>query len=177
MLISTMSSHCPLVVMEKIYQRVYCYAMVMEMQLVMEAAATALAVVGMASDGGFEEMRAEGERRFDGGPRLYAITVIFNVVTWQLCFMGTAGMIFLTSGLTGGICMTALMAINVVGGVVVYGDEFGGVKIVSTVLCTWGFCSYVYGLYRKTRQEREAEERKSGAQGMEMTPVVPNDSV
>ncbi|KAK4742518.1 hypothetical protein SAY87_000519 [Trapa incisa] len=101
-------------VMQKIYRRVYCYAMVMEMQMVMEAAATALAMVGMASNGGFGEMRDEGERRFDRGPRLYAITLVFNVVTWQLCFMGTAGMIFLTSGLTGGICMTALMAINVI---------------------------------------------------------------
>ncbi|KAK4800891.1 hypothetical protein SAY86_021378 [Trapa natans] len=81
------------------------------------------------------------------GPRLYAITLVFNVVTWQLCFMGTAGMIFLTSGLTGGICMTALMAINVISGMIVYGDDFGGVKIISTLLSSWGFCSYVYGLY------------------------------
>ncbi|KAK4742458.1 hypothetical protein SAY87_000459 [Trapa incisa] len=170
-------------VMEKIYRRVYCYAMVMEMQMVMEAAATALAMVGMASNGGFGEMRAEGERRFDRGPRLYAITLVFNVVTWQLCFMGTAGMIFLTSGLTGGICMTALMAINVISGVVVYGDDFGGVKIISTLLCSWGFCSYVYGLYQKMRLERAAEERKrSGTtedDGMEITPMVvpPNDNV
>ncbi|KAK4748059.1 hypothetical protein SAY87_014645 [Trapa incisa] len=174
-------------VMEKIYRRVYCYAMVMEMQLVMEAAATALAVVGMASDGGFEEMRAEGDRRFDRGPRVYTVTLIFNVVTWQLCFMGTAGMIFLTSGLTGGICMTALMAINVVGGVVAYGDDFGGMKIVSTALCTWGFCSYVYGLYQQMRWDRaeeEEKERKRSAlsaveDGMELTPVVVprNDNV
>ncbi|OWM84430.1 hypothetical protein CDL15_Pgr026438 [Punica granatum] len=161
----------------KIYQKVYCYAMVMEMQLVMEAAASALAMVGMASDGGVEEMRIEGERTFDRGLWVYVVTVFFNVVTWQLCFMGTAGMIFLTSGLTGGICMTALLAMNVVGGVVVYGDDFGGVKIVSTVLCTWGFCSYAYGLYRKMVLEREGEGRKTGGDGLEMAPMILADGV
>ncbi|PON83813.1 Purine permease [Trema orientale] len=142
-------------VMERVYRKVYCYAMVMEMQLIMELAATALATVGMAVKGGFSEMKAESRPgRFDKGTAAYWATVFFNVVTWQLCFMGTAGMVFLTSSLTGGICMTALMTMNVVGGVVVYGDEFGGIKAVSAVLSVWGFCSYVYGMYIKTKQER-----------------------
>lgn len=139
--------------MEAVYRKVYCYAMVMEMQLVMEAAATALATFGMAVDGGFAQMRRES-RLFDKGERFYWVAVLGNVVTWQLCFMGTAGMVFLTSSLTGGICMTALLAMNVLGGVIVYGDEFGGVKVVSTVLCVWGFSSYVYGMYSKMKREK-----------------------
>ncbi|KAB2636982.1 purine permease 4 [Pyrus ussuriensis x Pyrus communis] len=142
-------------VMEKIYSKVYCYAMVIEMQLVMEAAATVLATVGMALKGGFREMKVESARVFDKGENVYWVTVWCNVVTWQLCFIGTAGMVFLTSSLTGGICMTALMGMNVLGGVLVYGDSFGGVKVVSTFLCGWGFCSYVYGLYIKARDIRE----------------------
>ncbi|KAL5578376.1 hypothetical protein UlMin_020075 [Ulmus minor] len=133
--------------MEMIFKKVYCYAMVMEMQMVVEFSATLLATIGMVVDGGFsEKMNKE---------------MFFNVVTWQLCFMGTAGMVFLTSSLTGGICMTALMAINVVGGVLVYGDDFGGVKIVSTLLSSWGFASYVYGLYIKMKLEREEEDMKN----------------
>ncbi|KAJ7969378.1 Purine permease [Quillaja saponaria] len=147
-------------VMEKIYSKVYCYEMVMEMQLVMEIAATALATVGMLFDGGFMEMKRESQRVFDKGPTVYWVTVVANIVTWQLCFMGTAGMVFLTSSLTGGICMTALMGMNVLGGVVVYRDEFGGVKAVSTVLCGWGFCSYVYGMYVKMRDEKDDEQNK-----------------
>ncbi|KAL1834488.1 hypothetical protein ACET3Z_004139 [Daucus carota] len=126
--------------------------MVMEMQLIMEAAATVLATAGMAFNGGFSEMRRESELGFDLGQKYYWLTVMGNVVTWQLCFMGTAGMVFLTSGLTGAICMTALTGANVVGGVVVYGDRFDGGKAVSAALCGWGFCSYVYGLYVKSRQ-------------------------
>lgn len=165
-------------VMEKIYKKVYCFEMVMEMQLVMEIAATCLATVGMALEGGFSEMKTESKRVFDKGPAVYWVTVISNVVTWQLCFMGTAGMVFLTSSLTGGICMTALMAMNVLGGVVVYGDEFGGVKAVSTVLCVWGFCSYVYGMYIKMRKEKDMGNSCSNNQGigMEMVHMV-DDSV
>ncbi|KAJ6712839.1 PURINE PERMEASE 4-RELATED [Salix purpurea] len=132
------------------------------MQLVMEIAATALATAGMASDGGFSEMKRESLVKFDKGPGIYWVTVFSNVVTWQLCFMGTAGMVFLTSSLTGGICMTALLAMNVLGGVLVYGDEFGGVKVVSTVICGWGFCSYVYGMYLKMREEKEMESKTHG---------------
>ncbi|KAH0770863.1 hypothetical protein KY290_014844 [Solanum tuberosum] len=147
-------------VMEKIYQKVDCYAMVVEMQLVMEIAATALATVGMAADGGFSEMKTESLKVFDLGPKAYWLTVGFNVVTWQLCFMGTAGMVFLTTSLTGGVCMTALMGINVLGGVLVYGDHFGGLKAVSTLLCVWGFCSYIYGIYMNMKEEEKKEEEK-----------------
>lgn len=147
------------------------------MQLVMEIAATALATIGMASDGGFSEMKRESLQVFDRGQGVYWATVVSNVVTWQLCFMGTAGMVFLTTGLTGGICMTALMAMNVLGGVIVYGDEFGGGKVVSTVLCGWGFCSYVYGLYVQSREESENEKVGNGGhdylvQRLEMIEII-----
>ncbi|XP_030467487.1 probable purine permease 4 [Syzygium oleosum] len=148
-------------VMEKIYKKVYCYAMVIEMQLVMEIAATALATVGMVADGGFAEMKREGERVFDRGARVYCATVAMTVVCWQMCFMGTAGMVFMTSSLTGGVCMTALLALNVLAGVVVYQDDFGGVKIVSTVLCMWGFCSYVYGMHMMNTKRQGTENKPS----------------
>ena len=44
----------------------------------------------------------------------------------------------------------------------VCGDEFGGVKAVSTVICGWGFCSYVYGMYLKMREEKEMENKNHG---------------
>ncbi|KAJ9541187.1 hypothetical protein OSB04_027693 [Centaurea solstitialis] len=169
-------------VMEKIYRKVDCYAMVMEMQFVMELTATALATVGMAIAGGFKEMRQESITVFDLGPTRYWLTVGFNLVTWQLSFMGAAGMVFLTTSLTGGICMTALTAVNVLGGVVVYGDEFKGPKVVATVLCLWGFCSYVYGMYVKMKGEilegdnnggdRKDNDGKQEQQLLELSEIV-----
>lgn len=129
--------------------------MVIEMQLVMEMAATALATIGMAADHGFSGMKKESEMVFDLGPKAYWLTLVFNMVTWQFAFMGTAGLVFLTTSLTGGICMTALMAANVLGGVLAYGDKLGGGKVVSTLLCVWGFCSYVYGMYVKMKEEEK----------------------
>ncbi|XP_021838274.2 probable purine permease 4 [Spinacia oleracea] len=157
-------------IMEKIYREVYCYEMVMEMQLVMEIAATVLATVGMASAGGFREMRRESENVFDLGYRMYWLIVAANIVSWQMCFMGTAGMVFLTTSLTGGVCNTALLAMNVLGGVIVYGDDFGGAKAVSTVLCAWGFCSYVYGLYVNNKKEKV--ECGDNNHDKEMTQIV-----
>ncbi|KAJ4916940.1 putative purine permease 4 [Raphanus sativus] len=154
-------------VTERVYRSVYCYAMVMEMQLVMEFSATVFATVGMAFDGGFKEMVKEANQVFTKGPTVYwTVAILANVVTWQLCFAATSGMVYLTSGITGGICMTALLAMNVIGGVVVYGDEFGGVKIVSTVLCIWGFSSYVYGLYVKMKKEEKKEKEEKGYTGV-----------
>lgn len=146
-------------VMEMIYKKVYCYEMVIEMQLVMEMVATALATIGMAADHGFSEMKKESEMVFDMGPKAYWLTLVFNMVTWQFSFMGSAGLVFLTTSLTGGICMTALMAANVIGGVLVYGDKFGGGKVVSTLLCVWGFCSYVYGMHIKMKKEETNNNR------------------
>uniref|UniRef100_M1DAU1 Purine transporter n=1 Tax=Solanum tuberosum TaxID=4113 RepID=M1DAU1_SOLTU len=135
--------------------------MVVEMQMVMELSATILATLGMIIDGGFPEMKKEGKNVFDLGEKAYWLTVMFNVVTWQFCFMGTAGMVFLTSSLTGGVCMTALMAVNVLGGVIVYGDNFGGIKVVSTLLCIWGFSSYLYGMYMKMKEEEKKKKEGS----------------
>ncbi|GAB2234295.1 hypothetical protein Droror1_Dr00003542 [Drosera rotundifolia] len=151
--------------MEKVYRMIRCYEMVMEMQLVMEMAATVLATVGMVIEGGVAEMRREANHVFDMGPAWYYGTLVMNIVSWQCCFMGTAGMVFLTTSVTGGVCVTALTVANVVGGVVVYHDRFGNEKVVATVLCTWGFCSYVYGMYVKMKK---GEEKLKSRDEMEM---------
>jgi hypothetical protein len=78
-------------------------------------------------------------------------------VTWQACFMGTAGMVYLTSSLHSGVCMAAVLTANVIGGVVVFRDPFGSEKAVATVLCVWGLSSYLYGEY-STQQEKAAQE-------------------
>nr|XP_010924628.3 probable purine permease 4 [Elaeis guineensis] len=142
-------------IMELVYRKVDGYRLVMEVQVVMQVAATALAAVGMAADGGWRV-----EESWDLGKAGYWVTIVATVVTWQMCFMGTAGMVFLTSSLHSGVCMTALLAVNVVGGVVAFGDVFGGQKAVALALCLWGFSSYLYGEYKKKKKEEEAREEE-----------------
>lgn len=128
------------------------FSNVVEMQIVMQFAATAFAVAGMVVDErwrgtlGLEEVKADS-RTFGLGRGKYWLTIAATVISWQLCFMGTSGVVYLTTSLTTGICMTALLPMNVVAGVVAFDDTFGGLKAVSTVLCLWGFASYCYGEY------------------------------
>ncbi|WOK98858.1 putative purine permease 4 [Canna indica] len=142
---------------QMVYRGVTTFRTVMEMQVVMEAAATAFALAGMAAGGGFEQMRREAAEEFNLGKAWYSVTIAATIVGWQVCFMGTAGMVFLTSSLNSGICTTALLAVNVVAGVVVFKDQFSGLKAVSLVLSLWGFISYLYG------EQKRKKKKKTGA--------------
>lgn len=52
------------------------------------------------------------------------------------------------------------MASNVLGGVIAFGDNFDGIKVVSTLLCIWGFSSYLNEMYIKKKEEKEEKEEK-----------------
>jgi len=125
------------------------FRMVVEAQVIMEAVATAVSGAGMAASSGGKGPWSGVEATWDLSPAAYYAVVGAAVLSWQLCFFGTAGTVYLTTSLHGGICMTALLALNVAGGVVVFGDEFGAEKGVAMVLCLWAFSSYIYGEYKK----------------------------
>ncbi|KAL6845415.1 hypothetical protein ACP4OV_024910 [Aristida adscensionis] len=148
-------------VMELVYRRAVSggFRMAVEVQVIMQAAATALAVAGLAAAGGWREEMA----RWDLSPAAYWAVVAALVVTWQACFMGTAGMVYLTSSLHSGVCMTAVLTANVIGGVVVFRDPFGSEKAVATVLCVWGFSSYLYGEYRTQKKAQEGDGKVAAA--------------
>jgi len=148
-------------VMELVYRRAVSggFRMAVEVQVIMQAAATALAVAGLAAAGGWREEMA----RWDLSPAAYWAVVAALVVTWQACFMGTAGMVYLTSSLHSGVCMTAVLTANVVGGVVVFRDPFGSEKAVATVLCVWGFSSYLYGEYSTLQKAQEGDGKVAAA--------------
>lgn len=112
----------------------------------MEAIATALAATGMVTAGD------NWQENWDLGPITYWLVLGATVLSWQLCFMGTAGMIFFTSSLHSGICMTALLPINVMAGVAIFGDKLGPEKFIAMILCVWGFSSYVYAESKKKNE-------------------------
>ncbi|KAE8769780.1 Triose-phosphate Transporter family domain containing protein [Hordeum vulgare] len=147
-------------VMELLYRRAVSggFRMVVEVQVVMQAAATALAVCGLVAAGRWSEELA----RWDRSPAAYWALVAALVATWQACFMGTAGMVYLTSSLHSGVCMTAVLTANVVGGVVVFRDPFDAEKAIATVICVWGCSSYLYGEY-STRQKKQEGDGKVAA--------------
>lgn len=141
-------------VMELLYREAASggFVLAVEVQAIMQAAASAVAAVGFAATGGMNGDAA----RWDGPAAMYWAVVATLVLTWQACFMGTAGVIYLTSSLHSGVCMTAVLVANVLGGVFVFGDPFGAEKGVATALCAWGLASYLYGEFTKKKGEADA---------------------
>ncbi|EMS57728.1 putative purine permease 4 [Triticum urartu] len=65
--------------------------------------------------------------------------------------------------LRSGGCMTAVLPANVIGGVVVFRDPFGAEKGIATVLCIWGFSSYLYGEYSTRQKQQEGDGKVAAA--------------
>ncbi|KAK3138046.1 hypothetical protein QOZ80_5AG0363760 [Eleusine coracana subsp. coracana] len=141
-------------VMELVYREAASggFVLAVEVQAVMQAAASVVAGVGLAATGG----PGGDVARFRGHAGLYWAVVAALVLTWQACFMGTAGVIYLTSSLHSGVCMAAVLVANVVGGVLVFGDPFGAEKGIAAALCVWGLASYLYGEFTKKKDEDAA---------------------
>uniref|UniRef100_A0A0D9WJJ9 Probable purine permease n=1 Tax=Leersia perrieri TaxID=77586 RepID=A0A0D9WJJ9_9ORYZ len=142
-------------VMELVYREAVSggFVLAVEVQAVMQAMASAVAAIGLAtSASGVADDVARWEAAGGSSAASYWAVVGTLVVTWQACFMGTAGVIYLTSSLHSGICMAAVLVLNVIGGVVVFGDAFGAEKAMATALCAWGFSSYLYGEYAKSKK-------------------------
>ncbi|CAL4909493.1 unnamed protein product [Urochloa decumbens] len=150
-------------VMELLYRKAVSggFILAVEVQAVMQAMASVVAAIGLAAVGGPRDDVA----RWEGSTAMYWVVVAALVLTWQACFMGTAGVIYLTSSLHSGVCMAAVLFANVVGGVVVFGDAFGAEKAVATALCVWGLASYLYGEYTKKKKE----------DGASPSPAAPED--
>uniref|UniRef100_A0ACD5Z135 Uncharacterized protein n=1 Tax=Avena sativa TaxID=4498 RepID=A0ACD5Z135_AVESA len=136
------------------------FRMVVEAQVIMEAVATAVGAGGMAVSAGGKLPWSGVDPSWELSPAAYYAVVGAAVMSWQLCFLGTAGTVFLTTSLHGGICMTALLVVNVAAGVVVFGDEFGPDKAVAMILCLWAFSSYFYGEYKKGHKTSWYEDQR-----------------
>ncbi|TVU00555.1 hypothetical protein EJB05_54018, partial [Eragrostis curvula] len=146
-------------IMELLYRKAASggFILAVEVQAVMQLTATAVAAIGMAATGGLNGEVA----RWKGSPALYWAVVATLVLTWQACFMGTAGVIYLTSSFHSGVCMAAVLVANVLAGVAVFGDAFGAEKGVATALCVWGLASYLYGEYVKNKKGHAVADASS----------------
>ncbi|KAK9232968.1 hypothetical protein WN943_023217 [Citrus x changshan-huyou] len=96
----------------------------------MEIAATVLATIRMASGGGYLKMKREGQMVYDQGPVVYRLQLS---AMWYYrdgvldVFVGERD---LHDDDFGHECYQR---------VVVYGDSFGGINTILTMLCAWGF--------------------------------------
>jgi drug/metabolite transporter (DMT)-like permease len=161
-------------VMELLYKRALSggFVLAVEVQAVMQAMASVVAAIGLAATGGTDGDVA----RWKGSTALYWVVVATLVLTWQACFMGTAGVIYLTSSFHSGVCMAAVLTANVLGGVFVFGDSFGAEKGVATALCAWGLASYLYGEFSKKKEAAAASDPSSDSDGIRMNLTADPDT-
>eukprot|EP00249_Psilotum_nudum_P000910 c13088_g1_i1 orf=558-1664(+) len=93
----------------------------------------------------------EEARIFDLGSSAYALVLVWSAVSWQLCFLGTVGVIFLASSLTYSVLLTACLPVVPILAVFFFHDSFSAVKAMSMLLTIWGFASYSYGGYLESK--------------------------
>ncbi|XP_024538177.1 probable purine permease 5 isoform X2 [Selaginella moellendorffii] len=126
----------------------------LEMQTLLSLISTAVSSVAMAINHDFLAIPGES-RRFKAGAARYYITLVSTAVSWQFAFLGTLGMIFLSSSLLAGVIMALEIPIGSIFAVIFFGDSFGGLKIMSMLLSLWGFVSYTYGGYMDMKNKSE----------------------
>ncbi|GLJ48029.1 hypothetical protein SUGI_1014250 [Cryptomeria japonica] len=141
-------------IIELVYKTSKCrvtYTLVMEMQLIMSFSATVLCTIAMVVNKDFETVASEAKASDIGEAKFY-IALVWNAISWQLFFIGVFGVIFLTSSLLSGILKTVFIPVTQLLAVIIYHENFSGEKGIALVLALWGFASYLYGEYLKSKQ-------------------------
>nr|DAD48340.1 TPA_asm: hypothetical protein HUJ06_018277 [Nelumbo nucifera] len=129
------------------------FAAVMQFQFNMGLFATIFAAMEMLINKDFQEIPREA-REYELGHGMYYFVLSASAIVWQLSLIGLLGLIFCTTSLFTGIYGAVLLPFAEIGAVIAYHEKFTGEKGIALALCLWGFTSYFYGEYRKSKVER-----------------------
>ncbi|GLJ48041.1 hypothetical protein SUGI_1014410 [Cryptomeria japonica] len=147
-------------IIELVYKKSECkvtYTPVMEMQLIMSFTATVMCTIGMVVNKDFVTIASE-VRAYDIGEVKFYMGLAWNAISWQIFFIGVFGVIFLTSSLLSGILKTMFIPVTQVLSVNIYHENFSGEKGLALIMALWGFASYLYGEYLKSKQPANVTE-------------------
>lgn len=151
---------------ELIYRRVVGktnFVVVLEVQTAISVMATIFSMVGMWVDKDFPAIREEA-LNFGLGSGVYTATLVGSAVGWQLFFLGSAGIIFLSSSLMSCVFMTTIFPVLPILAVIFFHDKFSALKGVAMLLSTWGFISYIYGGYAAAKSQKTVEPEVGDSQ-------------
>ncbi|KAI3942022.1 hypothetical protein MKX01_030268 [Papaver californicum] len=93
-------------------------------------------------------------REFGLGVKMYYLVLVSNMVVWQMMFIGRAGIIYCTSSLFAGVMSVIFSTLSQIAAVIAFHENFTGVKGMALALTLWGFTSYFYGSYKKTKKPK-----------------------
>lgn len=152
--------------MELIYRKVVgrsSFVVVLEAQTAISVVATVISMVGMWIDKDYTAIHEEAAR-FNLGSGAYSLTLVGSAVGWQLFFLGSAGIIFLTSSLMSCVFFTATLPVVPILAVIFFDDKFSALKGIAMLLSMWGFISYIYGGYVASRAPKTVEPDREDSQ-------------
>lgn len=142
------------------------YATVMQIQVVMGAAGTAVCLVGMAIAKDFQAIPREAAA-FGLGETNYYLLLVSGAISWQLSNLGIMGLIACSSSLLAGIMIALVLPLSELLAVIFLHEKFDGVKGISLVLCLWGFVSYLYGESARKKVDATDEQVAVGSKNLE----------
>ncbi|OVA07166.1 Drug/metabolite transporter [Macleaya cordata] len=130
------------------------YSIVLQFQFCMAFFATLFCTVGMLINKDFSAIKREANG-YELGVKKYYLVLGSSVVIWQVMFLGRLGIIFCTSSLFAGIMSATILPITEIAAVITFHEKFTGEKGMALALGLWGFTSYFYGSYRKTKKQTQ----------------------
>ncbi|KAF8715091.1 hypothetical protein HU200_027643 [Digitaria exilis] len=142
---------------------------VLTAQLCTGVEASAVSAAALLASGEWRGMRGEMEG-FEGGAPRYVATLAGVAVGWQAATLGAVRLIARASSLFANVTSTLALPLVPVFGMVFFGDEMTGVKVVAMLMAVWGFLSYVYQHYLDDRR------RASGRMGSQTAILPARDS-
>ncbi|KAI3873108.1 hypothetical protein MKX03_031484 [Papaver bracteatum] len=126
------------------------YTIVLQFQLCLAFFATLSCTIGSLVSKDFLTLKREASD-FDLGEKTYYLVLASNMVVWQLMFIGRVGIIFCTSSLFCGVMGATFLPISQIAAVITFHESFPAEKGMALALTLWGFTSYFYGSYKKTK--------------------------
>ncbi|XP_057823129.2 probable purine permease 11 [Cryptomeria japonica] len=130
------------------------FAMVLETQALICMVASGVAAVGLMCSGEFKHISKEAHH-FRAGERGYVLTLLWSAISWQMCVVGTYGLVSMVSSLFSMVVSTLTLPILPVLALLLFDDKINSLKVIGMVLGIWGFVSYAYGGYQESKKAEE----------------------
>ncbi|XP_068635071.1 probable purine permease 11 [Aristolochia californica] len=122
------------------------FSIVFRMQFYSSFVTSSACVVGLFASGEWRSLKGEMER-FETGKVSYVMTLVWTALGWQLCSIGTFGLIFQVSSLFTNVIGTLALPVVPILAVIFFEDKMDGVKVMALLMALWGFASYIYQNY------------------------------
>lgn len=126
------------------------FHVVLEQQVMVSLLGFVFTTIGLVVSNDFQAMASEAST-FKGGRSAYLSVLIWGVVAFQLGVLGGTAVLFLASTVLAGVLNSIRVPLTSIAAVLILNDPMSGFKILSLIITFWGFASYIYGNYPRSK--------------------------